>query len=194
MSARLVRAAAITAVLALVLVACSSTSDPEDPTVADPGYAAGDGTFTFWAPDERSEAVEITGTTFDREELALADWRGDVVVLNFWYANCPPCRAEAPDLASISQDYAGSVHLLGVNGTDEADRVAAFNATFGITYPSLDDADARTVAALEGLVPLRAMPTTVVLDAQGRPAARIVGLAEGTTLRGLIDDVLAEEA
>ncbi|PWD50567.1 TlpA family protein disulfide reductase [Serinibacter arcticus] len=180
------------AVGSLALSACTP-GDDTDPTVAEQGYQEGNGAFTTWAPAERPDAPDITGVDFAGNAIDLADWRGDVVVLNFWYAACPPCRAEAPDLAEISVDYADrGVQLLGINGTDDAATADAFATTYGITYPSLDDHDAGAVAALEGLVPLRAMPTTVVLDRDGRPAARIVGLATGTTLRGLVDDVLAE--
>jgi len=84
------------------------------------------------------------------------------------------------------------VHLLGVNPRDDAATAQAFERTFGVPYPSLWDRDARGVAAMQGLVPLQAMPTTVVLDREGRVAARILGQADPTILRGLIDDVVAE--
>lgn len=186
---------ALGAVLALALAAVALTActpDDGDPSVAEPGYQEGNGAFTTWSPAERPDAPAIAGVDFAGEAVDVADWRGQVVVLNFWYAACPPCRAEAPDLAEISQEYTGDVQLLGINGTDDAATADAFAQTYGITYPSLDDGDASAVAALEGLVPLRAMPTTVVLDREGRPAARIVGLASKITLSGLIDDVLAE--
>ncbi|WP_345045315.1 TlpA disulfide reductase family protein [Georgenia daeguensis] len=155
---------------------------------------AGDGTFATWAPDERAAPISLVGTTYTGEKLDLADWRGDVVVVNFWYAACPPCRAEAPDLRAIYEDYSpDGVKMLGVNPRDDAGTAQAFERTFEVPYPSLHDADARGVAAFEGLVPLQAMPTTVVLDRQGRVSARILGQIDPTILRGLIDDALAEE-
>ncbi|TNU76745.1 TlpA family protein disulfide reductase [Miniimonas arenae] len=180
------------ALLAGGLVGCSAQGS-DTPAVADAGYDAGDGSFTTWAPADRQNAIELTGETFDGQAVDLADWRGEVVVLNFWYADCPPCRVEAPDLAAIATDYTGQgVQVLGVNARDDAARVEAFNESFGVGYPSLQDSSATAVAALEGVVPLSAYPTTVVLDREGRPAARIMGLADGKTLRGLIDDTLAE--
>ena len=191
LSKRLIAVVAIGA--SLTLVACSPSQEASDPTVAEAGYEAGDGTYTTWAPEDRTQAPDISGETFAGDPLDIADWRGEIVVLNFWYAACPPCRAEAPDLASIANDYADDgVHLLGINGTDGAATADAFAATFSIPYPSLNDSSASAVAALEGLVPLKAMPTTVILDREGRPAARIIGIASGTTLRGLIDDIAAE--
>jgi peroxiredoxin len=139
--------------------------------------------------------VDLVGMTYSAEEIDVADWRGDVVVVNFWYAACPPCRAEAPDLRAIYQDYSGvGVRMLGVNPRDDTGTAQAFERTFEVPYPSLHDESARGVAAFEGLVPLQAMPTTVVLDREGRPAARILGQIDPTVLRGLIDDTLAEEA
>ncbi|MPV38235.1 redoxin domain-containing protein [Georgenia subflava] len=179
---------------ALLLAACAPGGTTGDPGSVNAGYEAGDGSFTIWEVAERGDPVEHTGTTYDGTELSLADWRGDVVVLNFWYAACPPCRAEAPDLAAIHEDYApDGVHLLGINPRDAAGAAQAFERTFEVPYPSLHDDRARGVAALEGLVPLQAMPSTVVLDRSGRVASRILGQADPQILRDLIDDVLAEE-
>jgi thiol-disulfide isomerase/thioredoxin len=179
---------AVAVTLALgALGGCASIGEPSQGA----GYEAGDGSFATWADADRGEGIELTGTTFGGEEVDLGDWRGDVVVVNFWYASCPPCRAEAPDLVAIAEDYP-EVRMLGVNPRDDAATAQAFERTFSVPYPSLWDSDASGVAAMQGLVPLQAMPTTVVLDRQGRVAARILGQANPTTLRGLIDDVVAE--
>lgn len=155
------------------------------------GYTAGDGSYTSWEPAERGSPVELAGTTYQGDEIDLAEWRGDVVVINFWYAACPPCRAEAPDLAAIHNDYP-EVHLLGINPRDDAGAAEAFERTFEVPFPSLWDKDAAGVSAMQGVVPLQAMPTTVVLDSEGRVAARILGQITPGILRGLIDDVVAE--
>ncbi|RPF27436.1 TlpA family protein disulfide reductase [Georgenia muralis] len=197
MTARALTRRALLGVLAAgLLAACApggSTGAPGGAT--DAGYVAGDGSFATWTPDERGDAVEHTGTSYSGEEVDLATWRGDVVVMNFWYAACPPCRKEAPDLVALHEDYAGEgVRLLGVNPRDDAGTAQAFERTFAIPYPSLHDEGARAVAAFEGVVPLQAMPTTVVLDRDGRVAARILGQVDPAVLRGLVDDVLAEVA
>ncbi|MDD9206133.1 TlpA disulfide reductase family protein, partial [Georgenia sp. 10Sc9-8] len=167
-----VRAGAVA--LLLGLAGCGAGGDLPDSTGA--GYQAGDGSFSTWPAAERRGPVELSGTTYDGAELDLASWRGDVVVLNFWYAACPPCRAEADDLAAIQQDYEDDgVQFLGINPRDDVGTAQAFERTFEVPYPSLHDEEARGVAALEGTVPLQAMPTTVVLDAEGRVAARILG-------------------
>jgi len=185
----------VLALLVTLLVAlggCAPTGDGT-PDSAGAGYQAGDGSWTTWDPAERGEAVAVSATTYDGEDIDLADLRGEVVVLNFWYAACPPCRAEAPDLAAIHHDYHDrGVHLLGVNPRDDAGTAQAFERRFEVPYPSIHDDDARTVAALQGLVPLQAMPTTVVLDAEGRAAGRILGQIDPATLRAMIDETLAE--
>ncbi|MFH5821996.1 TlpA family protein disulfide reductase [Georgenia sp. AZ-5] len=182
--------------LALSLAACAPGGTGQAAGAsADVGYVAGDGSFATWEPEERGDAVELAGTTYAGETVDLAHWRGDVVVLNFWYAACPPCRAEAPDLKALHDDYADrGVRLLGVNPRDDAGAAQAFERTFEVPYPSLHDEGARAVAAMEGVVPLQAMPSTVVLDQQGRVAARILGQLDPDILRGLVDDTLAEEA
>ncbi|UNX54439.1 TlpA family protein disulfide reductase [Georgenia sp. TF02-10] len=199
MTARRTRAAGAAALVAVALLAgCApggTTSAAGAAGAADAGYVAGDGSFATWSAAERGDPVAHTGTTYDGATVDLADWRGDVVVLNFWYAACPPCRAEAPDLRALAEDYADAgVHVLGVNPRDDVGAAQAFERTFEVPYPSLHDADAGAVAALEGVVPMQAMPSTVVLDRQGRVAARILGQLDPQVLRGLVDDVLAEEA
>src|SRR5690625_2698008 len=165
-------AAALAAAAGLVLAAgCAGSDAQEQVQDVDGGYVSGDGTVQTWSEAERNDPVELTGSTYEEEQIDLADWRGDVVVLNFWYAACPPCRAEAPDLAETARDYADDgVHMLGVNHTDDAG-----------------------VAAMQGVVPLSAMPSTVVLDRDGRVAGRILGQIDLATLHSLIDDTLAEE-
>jgi len=180
---------------ALLALAACAPGGTQDNSAAGAGYISADGSFASWPPDERSEPIVLVGTTYGGEELDLTDWRGDVAVVNFWYAACPPCRAEAPDLKSIHEDYTSQgLRMLGVNPRDDVGTAQAFERTFEVPYPSLYDKDAGAVAAFEGLVPLRAMPTTIVLDRQGRVAARILGQFDPTILRGLIDDALAEEA
>ncbi|WP_024286864.1 TlpA disulfide reductase family protein [Cellulomonas sp. KRMCY2] len=187
---------ALAVVLVAVLAGCGSgagggwTDDGDEA-----GYVSGDRSVTTWDGDERTGPVEIVGVDFAGAAVDVAAWQGDVVVLNTWYAACPPCRAEAPDLAEIADEYADQgVHLLGINSTDEPGAAQAFERTFELPYPSVHDVDGAAVAALQGIVPVAAVPTTVLLDRQGDVAARILGLADPSTLRTLIDDLLDEPA
>ena len=186
-------AAALATVVALS--GCAATADAGAEQDSGAGYVAGDGSLATWEPEQRDGAIDLLGQTYDGEQVDLGQWRGEVVVVNFWYAACPPCRAEAPDLAAVAEDYTDEgVHLLGVNHTDDAGTALAFERSFDVPYPSLNDTDAEGVAAMQGVVPLRAMPSTVVLDTEGRVSGRIIGQVQPATLRALIDDTLAEAA
>jgi len=193
MSAHRAAAAVLGASLAAVLVAgCAQESGAGD--VVGQGFVSGDGSVQQWVPDEREDAVTIAGTDFEGNEVDTADWAGDVVVVNTWYAGCAPCRAEAPDLVELATTRAADgVRVLGINTEDDAGTAQAFQRTYEVPYPSIEDRTGRVVASLSGVVPLQAVPSTVVLDRQGRVAARVVGLAEGSTLDALVDEVLAEE-
>lgn len=186
------RARAVVAAAALLVLAGCTSSDGI--AGADGGgYISGDGTVLVVAADARVEVPAWGGETVDGETVDSADLDG-VVVLNFWYAGCPPCRVEAPDLQEVAEEYAGEVLFLGVNIRDTAPTAASFEAEFGVSYDSILDVTTKDVmSAFAENVPPSAVPTTLVLDAQGRVAARISGLLPSpTTLADILDDVLAE--
>ena len=188
------RVLAVAALAVLLLAGCSPDSPSTTPDdVEGQNYQSGDGSTTTWTAGDRSGPLELSGTDFAGTAQDVADWRGDVVVLNTGYANCPPCRAEAADLAALSTDYADDgVKLLGINRTDDAGTAQAFERQFEVPYPSLADTDGTAIAALQGTVPVNAVPTTIVLDRSGMVAGRILGIADPSTLRTIVDDLLAE--
>lgn len=192
--ARALAATGVALAAALTLSACTQESGATTDVVGQ-GFVSGDGSVRTWDADDRGEPVALTGTDYEGEDVDTAAWLGDVVVLNTWYAACAPCRAEAPDLVELANDREpDGVRVLGINTTDEAGAAQAFQRTFEVPYPSIDDRSGEVVAQLSGTVPLQAVPSTVVLDREGRVAARVIGLAEGSTLGALVDDVLAEGA
>jgi peroxiredoxin len=180
--------------LALVLAGCAQESGATSPDdVVGQGFVSGDGSVKTWDVADRDEPVELTGTDFEGNAVDIADWRGDIVVINTWYAACAPCRAEAPDLVALANDRADEgVHLVGINSVDDAGSALAFERRYEVPYPTIEDTRGEAIATLEGSVPLQAVPTTVVLDQEGRVAARVIGRAEGSVLNGLVDDLLAE--
>lgn len=180
--------------LALLLAGCGGGLGQQADTGARSGYVSGDGTVTVLAVDERQEPVTLAGESTAGGSLDIADWRGDVVVVNLWYAGCAPCRAEAPDLVEAATVNAvAGVRFVGLNVRDDAVTAQAFERTYAVPYPSiLDAASGENVLALAGLVSPQSIPTTLVLDRQGRPAARILGQLEADILQGLIDDAVAE--
>ena len=161
------------------------------------GYVAADGAIVEIPPADRGEPVEFGGVTETGEDFDSADIAGQVTVVNFWYAGCAPCRLEAADLESVWQEYSDQgVSFVGVNTRDQADTAVAFAEEYGVTYPSLIDVDtAEAKLAFAKATPISATPTTLVLDKQGRVAARIIGPIDGTSiLSTLVKDALAEDS
>lgn len=201
MTCRIAPALAALAVIVLTVSGCAPT---EGDRLADEfrsgsgqGYISGDGAYTLVTPEDRQDPISFegvldTGEPFDSDDLA-----GQVYVVNFWYASCPPCRVEAPDLQALSEEFAPKgVPFIGINIRDRAAQSLAFAEEFGITYPSVIDIESGAARlAFAGQVAPNAVPTTLVVDARGRVAARISGLlTEPSTLRAMITDTLAESS
>lgn len=190
-------AAALALAAAVALSGCTAT-DPLAEQYREgtgQGYISGDGAYTLFAPENRAAPIEFEGVTENGDTVSSDDYRGDVLVVNFWYAGCPPCRLEAPDLEALAQQFApDGVQFLGVNIYDQAPTALSFAKEFGVTYPSILDAnDGQVRLAFAGQVAPTAVPTTLVLDREGRVAARIAGLlSEPSVLRSMITDTLAE--
>ena len=181
-----------------VLAACSNADDPlaaQAGNADGKNYIAGDGSVLEIALEERGEPVQFTSTLFSGESVDAADLAGEPAVLNFWYAACAPCRIEAPDLQALHEDFEpAGVRFVGVNVRDTAATAEAFERNFGITYPSLEDRGGQVLLAMTDFVPPQAVPTTIVLDRQGRVSSRILGVAEPSTLKSLITTVVDEQA
>ena len=193
---RTLAVAAVLAVGALLLTACGSDPLAEQYREgSSKGYVAGDGSVTEVALDDRGESISFSGVGEDGEQISSADHAGQVMVVNFWYAACAPCRAEAPDLKEISDQFADEgATFLGVNVRDQAATAIAFNESFQISYESVMDVDGGMQLAFSGSIPPNAVPTTLVLDSSGRVAARILGQVNSPSiLKTLIEDTIAED-
>jgi thiol-disulfide isomerase/thioredoxin len=176
------------AVLA-VLAGCTSTQG-----TGDKGYVTGDGVVREVAPDDRGDPIELSGETLDGEQLDLADLRGKPVVVTVWGSWCPPCRAEAPWLVAAAEDYDGRVAFVGINNRDAStDNANAFVRTFDVPFPSFFSPGGEALLRFPGVLGPNTIPSTVVLDDEGRVAASIVGpLPSEGTLPTLVDEVLAD--
>ncbi|MCT1606973.1 TlpA family protein disulfide reductase [Nesterenkonia massiliensis] len=187
--------AAAVMISALALTACGSDNDDLAQRASNDGtnYVAGDGSVQEYAPENRGEPVEFESTLFDGSEVSPERWAGEVTVINFWYAACAPCRVEAPDLQAIHEEFDDEgVQFYGVNTRDTQATAEAFERNFGITYPSMEDRSGQVMMAMTSYVPPSAVPTTLVLDREGRVSARVLGIAEPGTLRALITTALEE--
>ncbi|GAB3973967.1 TlpA family protein disulfide reductase [Streptomyces sparsus] len=195
------RAAALTAALTaagLVLAGCGSGDggDTRGSSGGDTNIVQGTGQITQVAAADRQPAPDIAGETVDGGELRLSDYRGKVVVLNVWGSWCAPCRAEAPNLAKVAEDTADQdVQFVGINTRDlDKANAQAFDRTYGIEYPSLFDPSGKLILKFpKGSLNPQSIPSTLILDREGRIAARALKALGEKELRDALDPVLAEQ-
>ncbi|GHF74057.1 thiol-disulfide isomerase/thioredoxin [Amycolatopsis bartoniae] len=175
---------------ALLLAACSAGADPGAYQFVSP-----DGkTRLTYEPAERHRIGEVAGESVAEpgKRLDLADYAGNVVVLNIWASWCPPCRVETYELRKLADSTAGlPVRLLGIDVRDGRDSAADFVRNFQIGYPSIADPGQRVGLALRG-IPLAAIPITVVVDRQQRVAAVYIGQVLASDVLPEIQRVAAE--
>jgi len=193
------RWAGVVVAIALLVGAAGCTQDPNSVAAQakagdQKGYVSGDGAVETIPEADRGDPVELSGKLLDGSAWDSASVRGQALVLNVWGSWCAPCVAEAPDLQKVWGDLqadSAPVQFMGIDFREDPARGAAFARKAGMTYPSLsDEASGGTlILALQGKAPT--VPTTLVLDTEGRIAARVSGPVSASTLRGLVDDVVA---
>jgi thiol-disulfide isomerase/thioredoxin len=180
--------------VALLVVGCAGSAGTAAAT-ADQGYVAADGSIVTTPVADRSVAPRIAGNGLDGRPVDSAAYAGQVLVYNVWASWCPPCIAEAPALQAAATDLAPQgVQFLGINIGDNAAAARAHERRFGVTYPSVSDPNSEQLLAFRGAAPMGAPPVTVIVDRAGRVAAVASGAVSGTTVRGLVDDVVDETA
>jgi peroxiredoxin len=133
----------------------------------------------------------IAGPTLTGGRISPADYRGKVVVVNFWNPDCPPCRREAPTLQADWQRLRGlgveTVGIMYIGGNWPDDRAAArdFLRELGVTYPSVVDESSDLARAFG----IPAIPSTVVVDRAGRMRWRVLGQLQPGELAALIAEL-----
>ena len=128
----------------------------------------------------------------DDKTVSVADYPGKVVVLNVWGSWCTPCRQEGAGLQAASVATKADAQFIGINTRDFSEAAPeAFLRTQGITYPSIFDPSGQTLLQLAGQVPPSAIPSTLVLDRQGRVAIRVLGQVSENTLTDMVAEVAA---
>jgi thiol-disulfide isomerase/thioredoxin len=119
----------------------------------------------------------FTATALDGRSISSADWRGKVVIVNFWATWCPPCRAEIPDLIALQAKYREHLVVVGISEDEgSVDGVKRFVAEHKINYPIV-----MSTPELRKIFPeVMALPTTYVLDPDGNLTQKNVGMLNAT--------------
>jgi thiol-disulfide isomerase/thioredoxin len=176
----------------LVLAACASTgADEQTRSAGQVGYPDVPRNLTRVPADQRKELPVVSGPALGSERtISTADFRGKVVVINVWGSWCPPCRREAPDLQAASVETKNVAQFVGITSKDYDPAPAeAFVRSFEITYPSIYDPTGKVLLAFAGDLPPSAIPSTMIIDRQGRLAVRVLSEISKITLVDMINDV-----
>jgi peroxiredoxin len=182
-------------VTALALSAC--TSGGTSGGGGNTNLVTGKSGIATAAEGERAEAPELSGKTLHGKQLSTADYEGKVLVVNFWGSWCGPCRIEAKNFQKVHEDLEDEgVQFVGVNTRDTSLTPAlAFEEEQGITFPSLYDPTGKLMLRFEkGTLNPQLVPSTLVIDREGKIAARALSALSEEKLRGMIEPVLAEKS
>jgi thiol-disulfide isomerase/thioredoxin len=188
-------AAAVVALAAVTALAACSSGGAGDTS----GFVESDPQWVTVGAADRADAPSITGDVLGADDVSdsfdLAEQRGHVVVVNVWGSWCSPCRAEADTLQAVYEEFApDGVVFVGLNTRDNRDSALGFLRSHGVTYPNLDDTGGALQMGFRSSLPAGGIPTTWVIDADGRVAARSLGEVTVDGLRRHISAVLAESA
>lgn len=181
---------------AVTLSACSGDNTGKSGGGGDTNFVTNTGGISTVAKGERAAPGELAGETLDGGRLDVADLKGKIVVLNVWGSWCAPCRAEAKHFSKVAKELKPQgVEFVGINTRNPSKQPAQkFEADYGITYPSLYDPSGKLIlhGFPRGTLNPQAIPSTVVLDRDGRIAARSLMALGEDQLRSMIDPLLKE--
>ncbi len=182
----------LVAAVVLMITGCTTnTADEPTRSSGENGYVGVPQQLTQIKPADRKQAPKASGPELGTDKtISTDDYDGKVVVINVWGSWCPPCRKEGPDLQQASERTKGKAQFVGITSRDATPAAPlAFVRSNKITYPSIFDPDGALLLTFAGEVPPSAIPSTLILDTEGRIAVRILGPITETTLVAMIDDV-----
>ena len=189
------RATAVAAVVATAVLALSACGGSGSSGGSGGANKDGLGRITTFAAKDRKPFPVLSGSTLDGSTLDLASLKGKVVVVNIWGSWCGPCREEAQYLERVYEENKDKgVAFVGIDTRDNTPQSKAFFAEKQMTYPRLVDCDDETLLTkLVGIVPLQAVPTTVIVDRNGKVAWRVTDQVDAKTLSAGLDPIVAEK-
>ena len=118
------------------------------------------------------QAPEFVLRDLDGNQHRLSDYRGQVVIINFWATWCPPCREEMPSMQRAWESLKNDgIHMLAINVGEDEDTIFQFTANYPVDFPLLMDSDSGVINQW----PVRDLPTTFVVDPKGRISYRAIG-------------------
>lgn len=145
---------------------------------------------TFIAQPDREPIPAIAGLDLDLDPIAIADYLGEVTVVNAWASWCAPCVEETPELAATQKATKDlGVKFLGLNVNDDLESARKFAEA--IPYKSIADPEGRLLALVPGIPP-NGLPSTLIVDRDGQIAVRIIGPVEEEVLTALVTEVAME--
>jgi peroxiredoxin len=151
------------------------------PLVVDQTQSSG----SFSLPKSDAPAPGFGLPSLSGESIHLEDYRGKVVLLNFWATWCAPCRLEMPTFQSRYEDYADDMIVVAVNNAEDPEDVRAFVDEFELTFEVLLDPESE----VQYLYKVSGYPTTLLIDPEGIIRVRHIGLISDDQLDGYLQEL-----
>jgi thiol-disulfide isomerase/thioredoxin len=188
---RVLSTVAAAAVLLLTASGCSSVHGLR--SAGDKGYVSGNSSVRTIPVADRREPVTLSGKDLDGKPITLESLRGKPTVVNVWGSWCADCHKEQPDVVAAAKRLGSKASFVGIDSRDAGTAQArAYTRRYGITWPSFFSPGGEALLAFPGVIGPNSIPSTIVLDAQGRPAAAINGTVPSTlTLVQMVQDVIS---
>jgi thiol-disulfide isomerase/thioredoxin len=182
--------AILLAAACLLLSGCSSLGGTNGVNVV-----IGNGQVLQIAAADRAAPIALSGTSLTGDAIDATSYLGKPLVINVWWSACVPCRTEMPMLVELEKERRGKVGFLGIDVRDfGTDVPLAFARDKGVDFPTIFDPNGKALLAFSGKVSPRSVPTTLVIDTQGRVAAVISGpIPSKLTLTEVLDQVGRED-
>jgi thiol-disulfide isomerase/thioredoxin len=163
------------------LIGCSKNGSDENKPISNSQNSSLNG--------DKTKAPEFTLTTTDGKLLSLADYKGKVVIIDFWATWCGPCRRGIPDLIEIQKEYGKDVVIIGISlDTDTKKNVIPFMQKIGINYPVAYG----TMEVTQQYGGVEAIPTSFIVNKNGEIVDRHVGLVPKSEYTDVINKLLGK--